>query len=188
MIRLVLRLTVAVSALTLCAAASASTFSYTITSPQGAPSFDANLTFTATSLGGGTYDITNVSGSIASADLTDSSFSVPTLACGATDSSEFCEVPNPGNGFTIDYDNLLYPDSGQVFDFDGPAFTVNGITFNLFTDNGTYQWLDTATFTNDSNFSQPLNVTATPEPSSMLLLGTGAALALVLARRKVFVL
>jgi hypothetical protein len=68
--------------------------------------------------------------------------------------------------------DLFYPAvGGQYFDFDGVSYSLsNGTDINLFYDAGTY-WVDT---NNDSGV--PLNsltVTETPEPESLVLLGTG---------------
>ncbi|MGB0063696.1 MAG: hypothetical protein WBP85_04555 [Terracidiphilus sp.] len=176
------------AALAISTVAHATAFTYVIASPAGAPQFDATLTFTGTLISPGTYDITNVSGDIASADVTATDFSVPTFPCSATGPSDFCTIPNPAiNGATIGYDNLLYPATSPILDNAGLAFGVDGVDFNLFYIGGGfgYQWLDSANFPNSTNVGQPIDVSAVPEPPSLAYLVEAiAAIAAAIAVRR----
>jgi len=137
---------------------------------------DAKLTFTYDA---GTGAITGISGTVFSAGIDITS---PT--------SIISVVPNPNSpnptvayGF-IQYDNLLFPNSIPILDFSGALLDANGVIINLFSNNGTYQWLDNVTYTNGSNTANPLTVAPTPEPGSLLLLGTGLlGLAIILFRK-----
>ncbi len=110
-----------------------------------------------------------------------------------------------GNGFSFvnyfsvgqynygpEFDNLLYT-SGQPLDKYGVAFTLSdGTIDNIYDENGSLFYLDPANYT-AADVSNPtpgtplqsLTVTSvTPEPSSLILLGTGAlTLAGVACRR-----
>jgi hypothetical protein len=72
-----------------------------------------------------------------------------------------------------EFDNLLSPSSPFILDFWGVLIDANGVDINIFSNDGTYQWLDNASYPNGSNLSEPLTATETPEPGTLLLLGTG---------------
>ena len=74
------------------------------------------------------------------------------------------EIYSPSGYFW--YDNLFYQQAGApIVDIDGLLFEINGVEYNIFFQDGQY-WL-----LGRNGFSEILNLT--PEPASLLLLGTG---------------
>jgi hypothetical protein len=139
--------------------------------------FVGNFVFTGTSNGDGSFTITNVSGDIKAG--TD----IPTLTAfnTAVIADPTSPAPSVADGF-IEYDNQLFPSAALVLDFNGVLFDVDGVDINIFSNNGGYQWLDDKSYTNGSNTADPLSTT--PEPSSLILLGSGLlAFAVILARK-----
>jgi hypothetical protein len=157
-------------------AARADRFSYSF----DGSGFDASLTFTASLVKNdpGVYQISNVAGTIytAGADIT-KAVSINTAVvpdpAGTAPYTEYF----PTVGFI--YDNLLTPGASQIFDFNGVLFEADGLYFNLFSNNGGYQWADTGSYTNTSNVAYPMTdppASEASEPGSLLLFGTGLLL------------
>jgi hypothetical protein len=150
--------------------------------------FDASLTFTANQVAGdpGVYQIASVAGTIFSAGsdiVSPVAFDVPVYADpnGVSPNTAYF----PGVAFT--YDNLLTPASLPVLNYNGVLFDVNGLYFNLYSNNGIYQWADTGNYVNSDNLSDPLAdppISNAPEPAPLLLFATGLfALAGLLLRK-----
>ena len=151
--------------------------------------FDATLTFTASSVTSdpGVYQISNVAGTIRTAG---GDIAGPvTFSSGVYDDPYGTAAPNtawfPTIGFN--YDNLLTPAAAEVFNYYGVLFEVDNVYFNLYSNNGGYQWADTGSHTNPSNLADPMvdpPISSTSEPGSLLLFGSGLlALAWFVFRR-----
>jgi hypothetical protein len=85
-----------------------------------------------------------------------------------------------GDGYQFDYDDVVSANSGPQLDVDGLLFDANGALINLWEVGGVYYWNEWSngqwTFSPSlGEGGQPIyaEITATPEPSSLLLLGTG---------------
>ena len=142
---------------------------------------DTALTFSGTANGDGSYTIANVAGTIftAGSDITSPVIinEAPVFDPNGTASNTI----NYGS-IGIDYDNQLFPSQTPALDFSGVLFDVSGLYINIYGVGSAYEWLDTGNYTNPSNSEQPVGVT--PEPGSLLLLGTGLAGLAVMLRRK----
>jgi hypothetical protein len=151
------RLVLAVSALIV--------FATVCSAPAVADTF--NFSFSGSS-GSGSGQFT------ASATSTPGEFLISAVT-GTTDGFAISSLLPPGTyppGVFANDNDLFYPAVGsQYLDFGGVSYSLsNGTDINLFYDAGTY-WVDT---NNDGGVAlNSLTVTETPEPDSLVLLGTG---------------
>jgi PEP-CTERM motif len=96
-------------------------------------------------------------------------------------------VNSDGAGANLTYDNLLYPANAP-----GSELTGNGVVFTpgpsptlgLEVWDGSSQEFFAYTNAGYENLSTPFTVAATPEPSSLMLLGSGIASLRLLRRRR----
>jgi hypothetical protein len=148
------------AAIAVAPAANADTLSYSFVGSG----LDANIYFNYNATTG---QILGVTGTVfaAGADITS-----PTTNISLVPDPSF---PTPIVVGDAEFDNLLSPSSPFILDFWGVLIDANGVDINIFSNDGTYQWLDNASYPNGSNLSEPLTATETPEPGTLLLLGTG---------------
>jgi hypothetical protein len=156
-------------------AAKADTYSYTISSAT----LNGWIDFAVTPLVGGNYGIDNVWGDLNSADF-HGSFTSTTIGGYPSESNHLYG----GGCCQFEVDNVLYPGSNPVLDWYGVFFADGGHLVNLWgTGSGTYAWGDDGSFGNPNQIN-PITMTPTPEPGSLLLLGTGLLGLATLAFRK----
>jgi hypothetical protein len=150
---------------------------FTISFDGGSLGYSGSGIFTGTNLGGGVYDLTGVlSGSVTDPGFGTSSIVSTSFAYGSDNNLFF---PDPGTGY---------------FDENGLSFTLaNGVNVNLFDEivGGTL-FLDALESNPAGDVSEFVTetvtpytpVAATPEPSSLTLLGSSALLGIGYLRRR----
>jgi hypothetical protein len=171
--------------------------------------FSADLTFTATAISGkpGDYTITGVTGWFSDPD-TNGAVTLSSSNPATVISAGGAFPPNYANEYGFQYDNVLYATAtgNGILDWGGLLFsTNNGYMLNIFSDstngnagyfyfadNGTYYVntpISTGTYGSggSSGGSPPPasgGLTSSPEPGTLLLLGTGLlGLAVVIFRK-----
>jgi hypothetical protein len=80
--------------------------------------------------------------------------------------------PNPG---FADNDNAFDVNNPpSFFDFNGLSFSVNGVDYSLFSNNGAGDYIiGPSEWTSSDYLNTQVDFVETPEPSSLVLLGTG---------------
>jgi len=146
----------------------ADTFTFTYSDLGGAT---ASGSLTGTPIGGGIFDITGGN------NIT---FDIPGVGSGSGSL-----LPGSGTAYGFNFDNQLTPSANPQLDIDGLLFAFGADYVNIWGNGpGSYELAVSNGFSYPyDNNTGTFNATATPEPSSTLLLGTAFLLAAGLFRR-----
>ena len=140
-------------------------FATNITFTYSGSGFTGSGVFTATDQGGGTYLVTGVNGQ--------------------QNTTPFTGVEPLGTNGGYNYDNLLFLNSTPQLDSSGILLSWNGGDVNLGYDagfnGGRYvQW-------NPTEYGLDFSASTTPEPSTLLMMGSGLIGLAGLARKRLFI-